>query len=63
MAGRPIWKTRSEYTDRLGISRGHIQTRRSFVLRQEEEHGGDVSMDWRIQLKAVGIIRWHWHWH
>jgi hypothetical protein len=24
MAGRPIWKTHSEYTDRLGISRGHI---------------------------------------
>ena len=24
MAGRPIWKTRSEYTERLGISRGHI---------------------------------------
>jgi hypothetical protein len=24
MAGHPIWKTRSEYPDRLGISRGHI---------------------------------------
>jgi hypothetical protein len=26
MAGRPIWKTHSEYPDRLGISRGHIHT-------------------------------------
>lgn len=25
MAGRPIWKTRSEYTERLGISRGYIR--------------------------------------
>jgi hypothetical protein len=24
MAGHPVWKTRSEYPDRLGISRGHI---------------------------------------
>jgi hypothetical protein len=42
MAGHPFWKTRSEYPDRLGISRGYIHCRsayyfclpRQIVLRQ-----------------------------
>jgi hypothetical protein len=34
MAGRPIWKTRSEYTERLGISRGHIHRGESIIMTE-----------------------------
>jgi hypothetical protein len=33
MAGHPVWKTRSEYPDRLGISRGHIYCLMCLSLR------------------------------
>jgi hypothetical protein len=38
MAGRPIWKTHSEYPDRLGISRGHIHTQISTLLYSSLRH-------------------------